>query len=167
MWYIVVSVTQKREHTTTAALHDKMCAFICSVSAGMPGGNCSMNGMLLESCEGNAEDNGPMWQTLKCFACSLHCLAGLRTTAFMYRQCGQVGTRRALKEDANSLDTARIPKSSHFGHFILHAIIAPQLMITVTSFQNLKKKKSPQTCGSQQEIILTPSLSLYFFILRF
>lgn len=62
MWYIVVSVTLKwcwfvgenirlvcwREHTT-AAPGDKMCVFICLVSVGMPGGNGSMNGMLLES----------------------------------------------------------------------------------------------------------------------
>lgn len=37
-----------------------------------------MTGMLLEFCEGNAEDNGSMWKTLKCFACSLHCLVWLQ-----------------------------------------------------------------------------------------
>lgn len=139
--YIGVALVCWREHTTTAALRDKMCVFICLVSVGMPGGNCSMNGMLLESCDGNAEDNGSMWKTLKCFACSLHCLVWLCTTPFMYRQCGQVGTRRALKKDANSLDTARIPKRSNLRNFILHAIavIETRLMITVTSFQNWKR----------------------------
>lgn len=33
-----------------------VCAFICFVSVGMP--DCSINGMLVELCDGNAQDNG-------------------------------------------------------------------------------------------------------------
>lgn len=98
---------------TTAALRDKMCVLVCLVWVCMPGGNCSMSGMLLGSWEGNPEDNGSMWKTLTCFACSLHCLIRLRTTAFMCGPCGQVGTSRALKKDANSPDTAGILKRPH------------------------------------------------------
>lgn len=71
--YIEVVLLCGRDPTTTAALGDKMCVFMCFVSVGMPGGNCSMSGMLPESGEGNAEHNGSMWETLTCFACSLHC----------------------------------------------------------------------------------------------
>lgn len=121
-----------------------MCVYVCLVWVGMPGGNCSMSGMLLGSSEGNPEDNGSMWKTLTCFAWSLHCLIRLRTTAFMYGQCGQVGTSRALKKDANSPDTAGIPKNASY-------------------FAWSKRWR----CDREQEIMLTPSLSALFLFCGF
>lgn len=108
-----------RERTATAALLSKTCVFICLVSVGMPGGNCSMNGMLVVSCEGNSEDNGSMWRTLKCFACSLH---GCAPQHSCIDSMGKLELG-ALKKHNNSPHPARIPKTSHSWHFTLRHLL--------------------------------------------